>query len=396
MEKLEPHHDLDAFKRKGAFVRLMADGLLAAAAVLLACSCSDSGADLPGGSSACQSADSVEPWHVQVPVTGDWSHCWNIGQQEQQDYPVLDADQAHEFALKLGTCIFGRGLEFIEFCALTGCAPTYLPSIDLPFVPCVLEAEDCNEVRCCYGISSSDLCDPGAIDASCDADVVVDCVRLPDGTGRVRKWDCGWSEGNPLCLLDDDGAVRCGTGECAGDSYDPELSACEGDTLSSCFEGVQRTVDCGKRHRTCGDVVTEEGLGHACVLDGGCLAPHCEENTAVICSGGAVILRQDCNMFGPDAKCTEGGLDEDGDWLGGCKLAEPECDWTQDETKAVCDGTTAKLCDEDVGAWVEFDCSQFNDGFCRKYAATDFGSEEKPDYSDPTQGSTVGCAESCE
>jgi len=339
-------------------------------------------------------------------VTGDsgpLAQCYLVGGKWPQSYPPLNADEAYQLALRWSQCgaIDGTNLGWFWQCAMGTCLSYELPEADPPSMECLLAAESCDEVRCCWGVNSDAACDPDTYADGCAGNVQISCWPLADGRAMVRRWDCAWSSGNPLCLTNSDGGTGCGSGPCDSEG---KPAVCEGNVRISCEEGVERRVDCAERGRKCANVATEEGIEAACVLEEGCLVPYCDDNVFVMCKGGAEVARYNCGWYGEGFACTNPTVEDDGEVKGGCTPpADKSCDPAKDDD--FCNGTVATYC-MDNGMWATFDCADFAGGVCRKYWGTlDFGGDEctaeddacapapEHDPTDPTQGNTVGCAE---
>jgi hypothetical protein len=334
------------------------------------------------------------------PDSISWTQCYNIGDKWSVSYPAMTPELAYKLALRWNMCASydGTNLPWLFECALSTCLSYECPYLDPPFMECLLAATDCDEVRCCWGIDSSNSCDPETFKAHCDGDVAVTCEHFTGGTRAVKRWDCAWSPGNPKCRLFDSHFDNPNYDEeyalipsCSAGTCEPEQpSYCEGNILMDCEQNTLRQVDCAARGRICAPVAGEsDSIEAACVLDTGCLLPHCDKHDKVICYGGAEVMRIDCRTYGDEWTCVDNGFGISG-WLGICSPPELEFDPEVDDD--YCIGDIARICTD--GGWFEFDCSDFADGTCRQYwSSLPYQGDEPHDHLDPTQGDNAGCTD---
>ncbi len=314
----------------------------------------------------------AQPVQHKLTCSDEWQHCHQVGQTWPQSYPELTPDEAYQLALRWTMCVsvLPDSLPYFYKCSLGTCLSYDMPAVDAPSMACILAAEDCNEVRCCWGIDSGSACANEDVElAHCDGNVKVENWPIKVAEGKevnlVRRWDCAWSSNNPICLMTtpqedvDIPAPICGTGTCAVGSD----ATCDGDVLVLCIDGVERRVDCVERGRICAPQATDgDGDEAACVLATQCLLPHCDEGVAVYCAGGNEVMRIDCNELGPGYVCQDGEVDtEEMVWKGGCAKPDAICD--EDDDADFCDGDTVNFCTPE-GTWLSFDCSAFANGTC--------------------------------
>jgi hypothetical protein len=335
-----------------------------------------------------------------IDCSKSWSYCYNIGETWPQSYPSMTKDMAYQLSLRWNMCasqVTGT-LPWLWECAMGTCLSFEVPELDVPSIECILDASDCNEVRCCWGISASFGCDGEvSYEGGCDGTVsnnLASTINYAEWTGIVSPqiWDCAWSHNNPTCFatLQSDDPHELESGICgAGVCQDGTPASCDGDVLALCKEGILRRVDCAERGRICAPYVSEdEDQEAACVLATNCLLPHCDGNTAVFCSGGDEVMRIDCSWYGPGFSCEEGDI-KDGQWFGGCRNPAAVCEYEVDED--YCEGSVAHYCTE-KNQWFAFDCADFANGTCLSVRDS-FQEPPRAGKPEPPPKYTVQCIE---
>lgn len=226
---------------------------------------------------------------------------------------------------------------------------------------CFSSASDCGDFFECYGLQEEADCDLSTFVWECDADAVITCAKMPDGSGRVRRIPCvSYGELNPLCIMAYDELPLCGAGSCV----EEDEVQCDGDIASSCFLGVALRTDCSAQGLSCFD--GSEGTGWAgCRTDIPCTTPRCDGTLLIPCTDGYEGAPTDCSWFDRYMSCVlEGGNDESpGTAMCGFDDPAEECDdGFGAEVGPYCEGAVAHICV--LGAWLEVDCSTFMDSNC--------------------------------
>lgn len=204
---------------------------------------------------------------------------------------------------------------------------------------CVHSASDCDGVLACLGYSVGE-CEEG-----CEASVARHCRTLPNGIRVSWREDCSRDPANNHeCKL----IVDAGKGDFSGcfEGTTCEAHGCTEEASVYCEHGYSQRVACAAP-QTC----TVLGEASLCADGGSCQGDRCEgEQTLVLCNGGAVAFRVQCEDVLPGTVCDTFAA---GEATCVAKVPHPSCPIEQPFTNH-CEGDLAIACM--VGIRYEVDC----------------------------------------
>jgi len=211
-------------------------------------------------------------------------------------------------------------------------------------VGCIESAGDCDEVLECTGYDPDSPCNPDDFKDRCEGNERVRCDVLSDGRALTETYDCSKEEPyNNKCLIENDGDVVCGAGDCDGSKE----SWCDGTVLLRCEDRVIDKSDCADFGLKCVATADEAmcATGEPCTGE-----ESCDGDAWVSCDGGNEEMPVDCSWYGSDYTCVQESKE---DAVCGVPAGKEECTNEQ----PVCVGSKARICFS--GKWMDFDCASF-------------------------------------
>jgi hypothetical protein len=219
---------------------------------------------------------------------------------------------------------------------------------------CVRAAEgNCTDVFTCYGSNRyAGSCDT-TYTATCDSDQAFSCDAI---ARKVFIYDCAVAKLSCQTKKTSSVDAYCSRGTCTPGKY---KTACEGDTVLSCVDGVIQVDDCTARGLYCGTHEVTGALGclgnqkkKYCGLDPTKppFQPSCNGNTAVTCENYQKH-NEDCSKRDYKKVCK----------IGMCTYAGSEC--TESDFNR-CKGEQLQYCKE--GKWQTLSCASMNLGACKQ------------------------------
>lgn len=216
---------------------------------------------------------------------------------------------------------------------------------------CVNAAKgDCSAVFECYGSSRyAGSCDT-TYKATCEGDSAYSCDAI---ARKVFIYDC--TAAKLVCRTKQQSSVDayCSRGSCTPGQY---KTACEGNVLLSCVDGVIQADDCAARGLICGKSLAG---GTVCLGEDKqtCNTDPTKPPYQVNCKGSVAyscenyqIHKEDCSKRPYKTSCTSGQ----------CAFASSEC--TESDFNR-CTGEKLQYCKE--GKWVTLDCAAAGLGNCQ-------------------------------
>jgi hypothetical protein len=228
------------------------------------------------------------------------------------------------------TSLLGRGLGILPL-------DDFQKTVE-KIINCNENSNTCSELATCLNIEvTNDTCTPKDFVNSCEGNKTVTC----NWQGKVLKTTC---EADTTCTVDEDyGDVDCFKEEATGCDDESFASSCNGNIITTCEWGTEKTFDCGDQ-RTC------EMINSKATCTPHTDLPDCNEDTyesgcegqfVLTCDQGKV-LKSDCEITaGSGYVCKENPTFLEAFFFAGCVYNQVA---TSCNTLPSCDGNTLKYC----------------------------------------------------